>query len=201
MVTASNHAGSVYIGGMTAASSAHMPRLGETAEVALENAPRIVAEMMISARQVLQQTADQLLAAVDREQMVAVLEESLTETLVALRVVSLKMLGERPYLLLQMLQRRGVEDSVVERVRLGLLAADDEAALLSQLPGGLDFHSELAAEDAKSRLLLMAIIKWAYLDTPEPIIWSALTFEFLDTAGRAYGLASAIVGQHIEDVA
>jgi hypothetical protein len=180
-------------------SAVRSPRYTETAEVALG------ADVPASARKALLHTMDLLLAASDREQLMSVLEQSLSETIAALRMVNLEIkfeeLVRNPPQLLRALQNRGVDINVVERVRLGLLAADDEAALLGSLPGGLNAHGELEAEDAKGRLLLMAIAKWAYSDDPVPVAWTALTFEFLDTAGRAFGIASSIISKQLEDVA
>lgn len=197
---------------MDGAPAVRAPRFLETAEIALQSEdPRRVAEMIVAARKVLLETADKLLAAADRSELIAVLEQSLPEGLKALRVANLEVKYEdrreviartvrlRPQLLSRLQSRTG--EDVGDRVRLGLLAADDESLLLGLLPGGLDAHEVLAAEDGKGRLLLMAIFKWAFSEDPAPVVWDALTFEFLDTAGRAYGLAATIVNNQLENVA
>lgn len=198
--------------------SARAPLYMETAQVALGDrvpvAPRLAAEIVVAARRVLRDAIDRVLAAPDRSQMMAVLEDVHAEVYAAMQMVRVEVKFEdardrgetlvrkiltRPDFL-RALEERGVGEDVVERVRLGLMAADDEALLLRALPGGLDAHAELAAEDAKGRFLLMAIARWVDSTDPAPAVWDALTFEFLDTAGRAYGLASSIVCNQLEAV-
>lgn len=198
--------------------SARAPLYMETAQVALGDrapvAPRLAAEIVVAARRVLRDAIDRVLAAPDRSQMMVVLEDVHAEVYAAMQMVRVEVKFEdardrgetlvrkiltRPDFL-RALEERGVGEDVVERVRLGLMAADDEALLLRALPGGLDAHAELAAEDAKGRFLLMAIARWVDSTDPAPAVWDALTFEFLDTAGRAYGLASSIVCNQLEAV-
>lgn len=101
--------------------------------------------------------------------------------------------------LLERLKSRGASEDVVERIRLGLLAADDEAYLLRFIPGGIEAHPDLWKEDAKGRFLLMTITKWLRSDAEEPPVWDDLTYAFLDSAGRAFGLASAMVSENTPD--
>ncbi|PRQ08848.1 hypothetical protein ENSA7_14800 [Enhygromyxa salina] len=140
--------------------------------------------------------------------MNSVLQDVLPEIEIAVHVVSMgiRLMNEPGTAsptaridLLEDLRDRNVSDDVVERIRLGLLAADDEANLLRHVPGGIEAHTELAKEDTKGRFLLMTIAKWLSSEAEEPAIWEDLTFAFLDAAGRAFGLASALASQNVPD--
>ncbi len=194
-----------------AATETHAPRFMETVDAALsvaEQGSRAAAEIVVAARRRLQAASDRLLAAKDREEMHAVLAEEMPDMELAVHVVGMgiRMMSGRGSTspssrinLLERLRSRGTSDDVVERIRLGLLAADDEAALLRFLPGGLEAHPTLWKEDARGRFLLMTITKWMGSDAAEPPIWEDLTYAFLDSAGRAFGLASAEVNDLAPD--
>lgn len=199
--------------------TARAPKFMETAQVALSEAtpepPQLLAEAIVASRKVLRAAIDKVLAAPDRPAMMAVLEEAHSEVSAAVQILSVVrqmdhahsgrnrdalVLMKRPAFL-RTLAERGIDEVVVERVRLGLRAADDEALLLGGLRGGLHAHETALYEDTKGRFLLMVIAKWVASKSEIPPIFDALTFEFLDTAGRAYGIVASLVHEALEDVA
>jgi hypothetical protein len=182
------------------------PRFIETVEDVLSAAPptRAAAELIVAARKRLLKASDRLLSAKDLGEMGSIIADEMPDMEIAVQVVTMGLRvdgrSEPPSTtrlnFLEGLRSRGASDDVVDRIRLGLLAADDEARLLQILPGGIEAHPELWKEDAKGRFLLMTIAKWVGSEAPEPPIWTDLTYAFLDAAGRAYGLAAATVNEH-----
>lgn len=190
-----------------AAAAVSGPRFIDTAVAILsgdhDTSTRETAELIVEANKILHRAAKRVLDAKDRDEMERTLTEVMPDAWIAVHVVSMgiRLTRDEPLspssrnTLLTQLRQRGSNDDVIERVRLGLLAADDEAAILKYLPGGLDAHPEIQEEDARGRFLLMTIAIWAYSEEtgPAPNIWQDLTFAFLDSASRAFGLASAVV--------
>ncbi|WP_146661199.1 hypothetical protein [Enhygromyxa salina] len=193
---------------MHAQENAHArsPRFIETAIAVLDGtkdaSTREAAELVVGAEKLLQKAISRLLMAGDRAQMEQILAEIMPEAGIAVRVITMGLeLMEGPIRppsrnnLFKDLRTRGGTDEVIERIRLGLLAADDEAALLRFLPGGIQAHPMIQQEDSRGRFLLMAIATWIYSDRQDLMIWDDLTFAFLDSASRAFGLVSAAVNE------